>query len=113
MEAVTSPNELVALEMPGGRAFVDALRRVWDRGDAVFPLDLRLPARRARRCSSDGRRRRRRRDGDEQRPPRRSPVEPATRSSSPRAARPASPKGVVLTHAAVEASARATRRASA
>jgi O-succinylbenzoic acid--CoA ligase len=36
--------ELVALSMPGGPAFVDAVRRAWDRGDAVLPLDPRLPA---------------------------------------------------------------------
>ena len=35
---------LVALALPGGPAFVDALRRVWDDGDAALPLDLRLPA---------------------------------------------------------------------
>jgi o-succinylbenzoate---CoA ligase len=36
--------ELVTIDLPGGRSFVDAVRRVWDRGDAVFPLDRRLPA---------------------------------------------------------------------
>jgi len=35
---------LVALDLPGGPSFVDALRRVWDSGDAVFPLERRLPA---------------------------------------------------------------------
>ena len=35
---------LVALDLPGGPAFVDALRDVWDRGDAAFPVDQRLPA---------------------------------------------------------------------
>jgi O-succinylbenzoic acid--CoA ligase len=35
--------ELVALALPGGPGFVDALRRVWDRGDAALPLDARLP----------------------------------------------------------------------
>jgi len=35
--------ELVMLDMPAGNAFVDALQHVWDRGDAVFPLDQRLP----------------------------------------------------------------------
>lgn len=35
--------ELVALDLPGGPAFVDALRRVWDAGDAAAPLDPRLP----------------------------------------------------------------------
>lgn len=34
---------LVALDLPGGSAFVDALRRVWDAGDAAYPLDRRLP----------------------------------------------------------------------
>ena len=35
--------QLVAIDLPGGPAFVDALRRIWDNGDAVFPLDRRLP----------------------------------------------------------------------
>ena len=35
--------KLVALAMPGGPGFVDALQRIWDDGDAVFPVDLRLP----------------------------------------------------------------------
>ena len=41
--------ELVALALPGGPDFVDELRRAWDRGDAVLPVDCRLPppARRA------------------------------------------------------------------
>jgi len=41
--------ELVALAMPPGPRFVDELRRAWDQGDAVAPLDVRLagPARRA------------------------------------------------------------------
>jgi o-succinylbenzoate---CoA ligase len=34
---------LVALAMPGGPGFVDALQRIWADGDAVFPIDLRLP----------------------------------------------------------------------
>ena len=36
--------ELVALDLPGGAGFVDALRAVWDTGDAAAPLDPRLPA---------------------------------------------------------------------
>ncbi len=41
--------ELVALDLPGGMGFVDALRAIWDTGDAAAPLDPRLPgaARRA------------------------------------------------------------------
>lgn len=34
---------LVAVEARGGPAFVDRLRRTWDDGDAVLPLDPRLP----------------------------------------------------------------------
>jgi O-succinylbenzoic acid--CoA ligase len=35
---------LVVLEARATDDFVDQLRRAWDDGDAVFPLDLRLPA---------------------------------------------------------------------
>jgi O-succinylbenzoic acid--CoA ligase len=37
-------NDLVALALPGGPRFIDELRRAWDDGDAVLPLDPRLPA---------------------------------------------------------------------
>lgn len=41
--------DLVALDLPGGPMFLDALRSVWAAGDAVLPVDQRLPdpARRA------------------------------------------------------------------
>jgi O-succinylbenzoic acid--CoA ligase len=35
--------ELVALDLDGGQPFVDALVRVWERGDAAAVLDRRLP----------------------------------------------------------------------
>jgi O-succinylbenzoic acid--CoA ligase len=35
--------ELVAIDMPAGDAFVNVLRKVWDSGDAVLPIDQRLP----------------------------------------------------------------------
>ena len=35
--------ELVALDLPGGPAFADALRAAWDEGNAVLPIDRRLP----------------------------------------------------------------------
>ena len=35
---------LVALDLPGGQEFVDALRREWDAGRVVMPVDRRLPA---------------------------------------------------------------------
>jgi O-succinylbenzoic acid--CoA ligase len=36
---------LIALDLPGGPAFVDALRAVWDRGDTALPVDQRVPQR--------------------------------------------------------------------
>ena len=36
--------ELRALDLPAGAGFVDALRAAWDDGDAVLPVDGRLPA---------------------------------------------------------------------
>ena len=35
--------EVVALDLEAGPAFVDAVRAVWDAGDAVLPLDPRTP----------------------------------------------------------------------
>lgn len=35
--------ELVALALPPGQQFVARLRRAWDDGDAVLPIDTRLP----------------------------------------------------------------------
>ena len=37
-------NELICLDMPCGPQMVDRIRRAWDDGDAIFPLDQRLPA---------------------------------------------------------------------
>jgi O-succinylbenzoic acid--CoA ligase len=34
---------LVAIDLPGGDRFVAALRRIWDAGNAAFPIDRRLP----------------------------------------------------------------------
>ena len=42
-------HELIALALPGGPEFVDALRRAWDDGDAVLPIDRRLPEAAVRR----------------------------------------------------------------
>ncbi len=101
--------ELVALDLPAGPRFVDALRRVWDAGDAAMPIDQRLPPAAARAIVDalrpgavvgDG--------GDRRRLDGGRPVEPgdalvvATSGSTGR------PKGVVLTRDAVAASARST-----
>ncbi|MEM7288411.1 MAG: AMP-binding protein [Actinomycetota bacterium] len=35
--------ELIAADLPAGPTFVDVLRSAWDAGDAVLPVDQRLP----------------------------------------------------------------------
>ncbi|MGH9113016.1 MAG: AMP-binding protein, partial [Acidimicrobiales bacterium] len=87
-------HRLIVAEARGSDDFVDHLRRAWDDGDAVLPLDPRLP------------------------PPGRAQVLAAARPDEPVADGDAlvvatsgtsgDPKAVVLTHDAVAASARAT-----
>lgn len=100
--------ELVALDLPGGPGFVAALQRAWDRGDAVLPVDQRLPdpakaallqrlgatvVTDARGSTSlDGGR----------------PVEVGDALVVATSGSTGEPKGVVLTHDAVAASAEAT-----
>jgi O-succinylbenzoic acid--CoA ligase len=101
--------QLVALDLPGGPAFVEALQRVWDDGDAVLPLDRRLPAPARERVlaalapaavideggarwSLEGGR----------------PVEQGDALVVATSGTTGEPKGVVLTHDAVAASAHAT-----
>ena len=85
---------LLAVDATAGREFVDALRQAWDDGDAVLPVDPRLagPARQALLDAMDldrpvG-------DGDA--------LVVATSGTT------GEPKGVVLTHGAIAASAAAT-----
>jgi o-succinylbenzoate---CoA ligase len=101
--------ELVALDLPGGRGFVDALRAVWDTGDAVAPLDPRLAPVAARellralaptKLVSSG--------GDVVTLKDGVPVEDGDAVVIATSGSTGVPRGVVLTHAAIEASARAT-----
>ena len=100
--------DLVALHLEGGPAFVEALQRVWAAGDAVLPLDPRLPRAWTDRLISeleptaiietDGERRslggRPTEAGD-------AVVLPTSGTTGP-------PKGVVLTHEALESAAYAS-----
>jgi len=94
MGCVPREQQLVAIDLPGGPAFVDELRRIWDAGDAAFPVDQRLPpAARAELCAAMG-------VGE--------PVEPGDALVVASSGSTGTPKGVVLTHDAVAASAAAT-----
>ena len=104
--------QLVALALRGGPAYVDTIRRVWDAGDAIAPIDLRLPEPERRRVMAaiaptavvedDGEIRPL--DGGR-------PVEPGDAAVVATSGTTGRPKAVVHTHASIEASARATSTA--
>lgn len=81
---------LVPLDATCDRAFVDGLQRAWDAGDAVFPVDPRLP-RAARDAALASAR------VDE-------PVEPGDALVVTTSGSTGAPKAVVLTHEALAAS---------
>ena len=85
---------LIALDRPGGSGFVRDLERIWHDGDAAFPVDQRLPHR-AKRALLDAMA-----VGEE--------VEDGDALVVATSGSTGTPKGVVLTHDAVDASARAT-----
>jgi len=100
---------LVALALPGGPAYVDAVRRVWDAGDAIAPIDDRLPASELDKVmqalaptaviEKDGEQRSL--DGGQ-------PVEPGDAVVIATSGTTGMPKAVIHTHKGVQASAAAT-----
>lgn len=104
---------LVALAIGGGDRFVTELQRAWDAGDAVLPVDQRLPApaqeslieRMGASVVVDATSRHRRRGGWD--------VEAGDALVMATSGSTGDPKGAVLTHAAIEANAMATSSALA
>jgi O-succinylbenzoic acid--CoA ligase len=100
--------ELRALDLPPGPGFVHALEAAWENGDAVLPIDGRLPGEAATALVDslrpavvvDGEGHHRRVGGR--------PTEPGDALVVATSGTTGQPKGVVLTHDAIRASAMAT-----
>lgn len=100
--------ELVALDLPAGDGFVSALLRVWEKGDAALPIDPRLPPPAVGRLLDVLAPSRMIDEGGIRSRAGGRPVEPGDALVVATSGTTGAPKGVVLTAAAVEASARST-----
>lgn len=101
--------DLVAIDLPGGPAFVRVLRDIWDAGDAALPLDQRLPPP-AREQVLAATRPTRVVDATGSTTLEGLPVEDGDALVMVTSGSTGTPKGVVLTHDALTASALATSR---
>lgn len=103
--------ELVAIDAIGTQGFVDAVLGVWDAGDAVLPVDSRLsPAARERLLARLGAGVDQAADGSRRTLDTRRTCAPGDALVVATSGTTADPKGVVLTHDALAASAVATNR---
>ncbi|MGI9615150.1 MAG: AMP-binding protein, partial [Acidimicrobiales bacterium] len=103
---------LVAIAMRGGPSYVEAIKRIWDAGDAIAPIDLRLPPAERERVMAaitptaiveeDGEIRSL--DGGQ-------PVEDGDAAVVATSGTTGEPKAVIHTHSSIEASANATSTA--
>jgi o-succinylbenzoate---CoA ligase len=100
--------DLVAIDLPGGPTFVAALQRAWDGGDAVLPLDQRLSPTATEAVLAELRPTRIVRAGGETNRLDGLPVQAGDALVVATSGTTGRPKGVVLTHDAVKASAVAT-----